>query len=675
MFYSTTIKSVGYGGALDIYGNWLTFIGYLPVQVGDTVFTDGTVIFGNVPPRSSVTNIALEASGIPVLCANLRGYFNKYGVFKSYSIAGELWIVNSNEIFAHDLSYDDNEIIDTFISQSGQCLIATGGIYKKSSQLDTRYPLFVSYYQDNLSVRDYFTDYYFLSRIYEPCPLILGSTKFGNLNIPLRIFNDALLAQSFGLKTYGDMIESYALQCADEILAQSHQNSPSDGSLSFKYIFERQMSFDVSLNEYLGEQNPELLKGNVKDSWGNYMPENSYTRPNTFIAHTCAHILTFNLTENGFSATVFATCYGYCFPYLKPRFMKGYPPSKYDPDSMWTIDLTKLCSRNLAYVQEWKCVPFGASAIFRVSNGSPPEIVSFRKFGGINSEIFVPEKPCKIADADNEHYSAIHHDDYTSLSFNEAISTETLLFLASNNEALSEVSFLPVGDGFFSFNKFGLISFFNSERKLIASDIPIPDFTHIEAQTAFFDNKIKKSDARYLMCYIYTEYLIWDTDISNHICLPFNDKPDYMRCKIFYSTDSGATSSDNNFPLSTRIDSNSTPLEYHDGYTDRFIKRNEARDDGYYFTLDSPWRGSFSYPNLLPFFDAFYRVKGNTIENLHFTPLFYDFKNGSFLYGVKGGNLYYQKRSASGDISVTQVGSDCKNFRLHELDKIFKAKI
>ena len=186
---------------------------------------------------------------------------------------------------------------------------------------------------------------------------------------------------------------------------------------------------------------------------------------------------------------------------------------------------------------------------------------------------------------------------------------------------------------------------------------------------------IKKSDFRYLTCYLYNAFLIWTDNLSNHICLPLNDKPDYMRCKTFYNTDSGATSSDENFYLSTTIDSNGCSFDYYDRPTDRFIKRNEARDDGYYFTLDSPWRGSFSYPNILPFFDAFYRREGNTIENLHFTPLFYDFRNGSYLYGVKGGNLYFQKRSDSGGISVTQVGSDCKNFSLNKLGKISKSKI
>ena len=670
MFYSTTIKSIGYGGVLDIYGNWLTFIGYLPVQVGDTVFTDGNVIFGNVPPKSSVTNIALEASGVPVLAANLRGYFNRHGVFKSYSIAGELWIVNSNEFFTHDLSYDDNEIIDAFISQSGQCLLASGGIYKKSTQLDIHYPLFISYHSYDTSVKDFGSDYYFESREYEPCPLILGSTKFGNFNIPMRTFNDGLLTQSFDLKTYGDMIESYALQCADDILAQSYKNSSSDGSTSFEFIFERQMNFDVSWKESLADffSDSELLKGNVKDARHHYMPEDSYTRPNTFIAHTCAHVLTCNITESGFSAIVFAVSYGYCFPYLKPRFMKSYPPPQYDDASMWNRTLTRVDGSNFAYVQEWKCVPFGSSAIFHVSNGELQKIVSFRNFGGLDSALIVPRETCKIApDSNAEYFDA----SYDSLAFDEATTTDDLQFLTRNNESHSDVSLLPVGDGFFSLNKFGSLSFFDSNLNLVATDILIPDFLHIEAQSAFFEDKLEKAESRrYSQCYVYNTELIWEADWSDNVFLPFNDKPDYIRCKHF----SYSGSSEHTCSLFTSIDTKNVTFDFYDMPTDRFLKKNVARDDGYNLTLDSAWHSTSSYYNWFTPFDGFYRRDGNAIENLYFTPLFYDFKNGSFLYGVKGGDLYFQSRSNTGDISVTQVASNCKNFRLCELKHIENAK-
>ena len=113
MFYSTQIKSVGYGGAYDVSGKWLTFIGYLPVKVGDTVFTDGNIIFGNATPKGSALNFFFENKSIPVLGVDRRGYFTLLGGFMSYPIAGVDWIVNSQKYYAHDLSED---IIDAEIS-------------------------------------------------------------------------------------------------------------------------------------------------------------------------------------------------------------------------------------------------------------------------------------------------------------------------------------------------------------------------------------------------------------------------------------------------------------------------------------------------------------------------------------------------------------------------------
>ena len=116
MFYSTQIKSVGYGGAYDVTGKWLAFIGYLPVKVGDTVFTDGNIIFGNATPRGAAMNFFLkhEEKGIPVLADDLRGYFTQNGLYKEYPIAGENWIVNAEIIYCHDT--DDTEIIDAEIA-------------------------------------------------------------------------------------------------------------------------------------------------------------------------------------------------------------------------------------------------------------------------------------------------------------------------------------------------------------------------------------------------------------------------------------------------------------------------------------------------------------------------------------------------------------------------------
>lgn len=132
MFYATRIQSVGNGVAVDTSGKTLTFIGYLPVKAGDTVFTDGNVIFGNAPPKGDDA-IFDERSGIPVLGDEyslstsdpkdeLRGYFNKSGKFKEYEIKGDEWIVNDKKIYAHDddESDDESKIIDAEIAEDGE---------------------------------------------------------------------------------------------------------------------------------------------------------------------------------------------------------------------------------------------------------------------------------------------------------------------------------------------------------------------------------------------------------------------------------------------------------------------------------------------------------------------------------------------------------------------------
>lgn len=129
MFYATTIKSVGGGGVVDAQGRRLTFLGYLPVKAGDTVYTDGRYIFGNAPPKGSPA-VFDTSSGIPVLGdeyslstsdpkEELRGYVNKSGKYKRFRIAGDEWTTNAKKTYAHDGSIDgvdDANVIDAEIA-------------------------------------------------------------------------------------------------------------------------------------------------------------------------------------------------------------------------------------------------------------------------------------------------------------------------------------------------------------------------------------------------------------------------------------------------------------------------------------------------------------------------------------------------------------------------------
>lgn len=134
-FYKTQIKSVGAGYATDVSGVKLRFIGNYPCKAGDTVWTDGSVIFGNL---SNVAQPVLDVnnSGIPALGYKMRGYFDKAGNFKEYKILSNFndrdlnwpgWFVSSNnkcfyQPMGSDWWFQDVEVTDDnnvfFISSS-----------------------------------------------------------------------------------------------------------------------------------------------------------------------------------------------------------------------------------------------------------------------------------------------------------------------------------------------------------------------------------------------------------------------------------------------------------------------------------------------------------------------------------------------------------------------------
>lgn len=118
MFFKTQISKVNVNSAVDVAGRRLVFAGNLPCQAGDFVWTDGRVIFGNIQPQATPYFFDDSTGGVPVLADTLRGYFDKNGNFKSYSIADDSWIVNDDKIFAHG----NSDIYDAEISYDGDLL-------------------------------------------------------------------------------------------------------------------------------------------------------------------------------------------------------------------------------------------------------------------------------------------------------------------------------------------------------------------------------------------------------------------------------------------------------------------------------------------------------------------------------------------------------------------------
>ena len=150
MFYATRIQSIENGFAIDEQGKSLRFIGYLPVKEGDTVYTDGNIIFGNATPRGGV--FIPDVSGgipvigsVPVIGSELRGYFTPQGKFKAFKIKGDKWLTNDKKVYEHEQGNSD--IIDAEISDDG----ALYTVEKKITQIaeDDNDPTLFYYYYSN----------------------------------------------------------------------------------------------------------------------------------------------------------------------------------------------------------------------------------------------------------------------------------------------------------------------------------------------------------------------------------------------------------------------------------------------------------------------------------------------------------------------------------------------
>ena len=81
--YKTRIRSLYPGGAIDSSGKKLSFIGNLPVEEGDEVWTDGTVIFGNEHIKGESFLTSADGTGIPVVAVKndegFMGFIRKNG--------------------------------------------------------------------------------------------------------------------------------------------------------------------------------------------------------------------------------------------------------------------------------------------------------------------------------------------------------------------------------------------------------------------------------------------------------------------------------------------------------------------------------------------------------------------------------------------------------------------
>ena len=294
MYYQTKIRKVySGGGAVDFQGKKLSFMGNLPVQAGDIVWTDGNVIFGHANIGDTPI-IPIMISGIPVSgYGEFRGYIDKTGNFKKYATSADSWIVNTDKIFKHgEEKFNNEKIIDAEIAENGDLYLITEGFYRKNTLVTYNHKLFVHKVRGpegalELANVDEGENPYFVTNkfySYSGQTLKLGvdqNYSYGYLlkepickdkDIDLKIYKNYKQIASFNLKQIADIVTDKCFSIRDQMMTQSSQEG---------------------INLRQGEP------------------------PDDFIASVYARIITSYIDKNGnWDIIVSASAWGYCFPYM-----------------------------------------------------------------------------------------------------------------------------------------------------------------------------------------------------------------------------------------------------------------------------------------------------------------------------------------------------------------------
>lgn len=214
MFYRTQIKAVTDFGVVDMAGKKLRFVGYLPVKAGDWVFTDGTFIFGNVPPRGSPATFGEDPAGVPVLGDDLRGYFSRNGSFKNYPVKQDNWLVNFDKKFAHG---SEDNVIDAELADDGSLLTVEKNPIQISDRDEVFNVLFYHYCFNSPLVglwHGYLIEYY--------------SMQF--LNTGIRGSECSVTASHFWITTLENGIQSFDYFKNDEVIKDCELIIRKDGN-------------------------------------------------------------------------------------------------------------------------------------------------------------------------------------------------------------------------------------------------------------------------------------------------------------------------------------------------------------------------------------------------------------------------------------------------------------
>ena len=279
-YYPTQIESVGNGTATDVQGKKLRFVGNLPCQAGDTVWTDGNVIFGNSTPKTAPLLDDMQA-GIPVVADKIKddsdkksGYLLPNGKFRKRKLAAGEWIVNDDKNYEHG---EDEDIIDAEIDDDGDLWTVTDGFYRFKSAPTFHNHLFTQGFirpEDSDSAFSVFSSVTpYVGQLFD-----FDFVSFADIpteDTDIVFYKNGAEQFKVNLKQFADIAEDFALEAKDKILEKSNKE---DGAVNWTM---------------------------------------QPAPPDDFIALSYAAVVSLHVDKKGdWDAIISAAAMGFCFPYL-----------------------------------------------------------------------------------------------------------------------------------------------------------------------------------------------------------------------------------------------------------------------------------------------------------------------------------------------------------------------
>lgn len=610
-YYQTKIQSTGAGYAVDVQGKRLTFIGNLPCKAGDTVWTDGKVIFGNMTRRGTPL-LDETTAGIPVLSrSNHSGYFTKSGIFKQKQFGAEDWITNSKKIIeTGEEEISGQKIIDAEIGSDGSLLTATDGFYRQNQTVTYKNHLYLLrawfpadwYPVDPVngnwhpSADELANDWrYSLTALFytDEGEEITFGTNATNENSDAVFFYNGSETSRVNLKQYADLAEAAALAVQSAIMAKSMKDAT-----TFNLV-----------------QQPDP--------------------PNNFIASSYARIVTLHLDKSGnWDAVIAASAYGYCFPYLAfdaSLFFRSFPNFE---------DLT--FSEPLA-----QCLRRFERMYFQLDPGPPVylDIEQYPQSGynfgnGEERERYVLDAIAYYIPRARFRYHVwfpMLFSAFKLLRVHNGVVTDTIFSNAFGGREISES--VPGGDGTLKWDERGAYSYRFDDFVVAETevknkwDFPISDDFYFRADGLKIETIYRTDGQKVVDVPDAVNALLHDDYYEAYFASPLSiyKKLDTVASEIFTSITLPRIR-DRFIPIPRAIYKSTAPTDPSYAYLSGWFRRNH--------------------------------------DDLRISHCFAELRDGRYLLGIRDGKLIVFTE----DGEVTEVADGLKNFRLCEMKNIKRAR-